>query len=823
MEASLNCQVIKRNGTREAFDAKKLKSKLKELVKNLSEHIDLEKVTQKIIDGLNQEISVSQLSELAGETIAYMNFLHPDYSFLAARVLVSNLHKTTFSNVEEYANLLFAFVGKNGIKHTLLAQDTYDIIIQHKNYFNEMIDYSRDMSYDFFGFKTLFKSYLLKVNGEIKERPQQMILRVSVGIHGNDLKRVKETYDLMSNKWFTHATPTLFNAGTPKPQMSSCFLLSMKDDSIQGIYDTLKRCALISKCAGGIGLSVSCIRAKGSYIAGTNGISNGLVPMLRVYDVTARYVDQGGGRRKGSFAMYLEPWHADVFEFLNLKKNHGKEEYRARDLFYAMWTPDLFMKRVEQDADWTLMCPKECPGLQDNWGEKFETLYLKYESTGMGRKTIKARELWNEIIQSQIETGTPYMLYKDACNRKSNQQNLGTIRCSNLCTEIVEYTSPEEVAVCNLASIALPKFVLPGNKYDFKKLIEVVRVTVRNLNIIIDKNYYPIPEAELSNLRHRPIGIGVQGFADLCAMLKLDYDSQEARDINAQIFETMYYAAVSESCEIAKRDGAYKTFKGSPASKGILQFDMWNVKPTMYDWDSMKKEVVEHGMRNSLLLAPMPTASTSQILGNNETFEPFTANVYNRRVLSGEFICVNKFMVRDLVRLGIWDEDFRQKLLARNGSVQGLSEVPKKLQSLYRTVWELPQKSLIDLAVGRGPFIDQSQSLNIFMESPQANKLSSMHFYGWKQGLKTGLYYLRSRPAVDAIKFTVDYEKIKNKENEMIKEKVNSDNLLQKREKLDLDKNNNGTQKNTKRIKRVLPKMTLDQFDDEDMCLNCGS
>ena len=818
MQTEKKVTLIKRDKTEVSVDFEKIKQNLTKLSKNLSNLLDLPMIMAKITEGLSPRISHDEMTNLISETIAYMNMIHPDYSTLASRVLVDDLHSTTFDSIEDYANLLYSFEGKSGRKHSLLSDETYGVMIKHKDFLNDMIDYSRDLEYDFFGFRTLQRSYLLRVRGEIKERPQQMIARVAIGIHGDNLDLVKETYDLMSQKWFTHATPTLFNAGTRKPQMSSCFLLTMKDDSIDGIYDTLKRCAQISKCAGGIGVSVTCIRAKGSYIAGTNGISNGLVPMLRVYNATARYVDQGGGKRKGSFAMYLEPWHADIFEFLHLKKNHGKEEYRARDLFYAMWTPDLFMKRVEQDGDWTLMCPKECPGLGDSYGDKFEQLYEKYEREGRGRKTIKARKLWNEIVQSQVETGTPYMVYKDACNRKSNQKNLGTIRCSNLCTEVVEYTSPDEVAVCNLASIALPKFLDSEKKFDYKKLIDVMHVVVRNLNKVIDRNFYPVQEAKNSNLRHRPMGIGIQGFADMLAIMGINFDSPEAKDLNEKIFETMYYGAVTQSIELSKEEGPYESFKGSPASEGIFQFDMWNVKPKMYDWESVRKDMMTHGLRNSLMLAPMPTASTSQILGNNETFEPFTANVYSRRVLSGEFICINKYLVRDLIELGLWTADLRQEILARSGSVQGIKQIPLKVQKLYRTVWELSQKSIIELAAGRGPFICQSQSLNIFMESPEINKISSMHFYGWKKGLKTGMYYLRSRPAVDAIKFTVDYEKLKAKKEEGLKEKKDAVNLLGKRGKE--SKENGGV---TKRVKKKLPRMTLEQFNDEDMCLNCGS
>ena len=810
--------IQKDNKEYQPFDSAKLKAFLTKHSTDLTPLLDLDSITQKVRQGLSMKMDLKGFTDLVSETIAYMNLMHPDYSLLAARVLMARLHKTTSDKIQDYANTIYSFEGKGTrTKHALLCDRTYASFIKNASFLNDLVDYSCDYQYDFFAYKTLERSYLLRVNGEIKERPQHMILRVAIGIHGEDLEKIKTTYELMSQKIFTHATPTLFNSGTPKPQMSSCFLLSMTEDSITGIYETLTRCAHISKCAGGIGLSISCIRAKGSYIAGTNGNSNGIVPMLRVYNATARYVDQGGGKRKGSFAMYIEPWHADVFDFLSLKKNHGKEELRARDLFYAMWTPDLFMKRVQADADWTLMCPHECPRLHETWGQEFEALYLKYESEGRGRKTIKARKLWNEIVQSQIETGTPYMVYKDACNRKSNQQNLGTIKCSNLCTEIIEYTSPEEVAVCNLASIALPKFLKEDKSYDFESLMEVVTVVVQNLNKVIDRNYYPVKEARYSNLKNRPMGIGVQGFADLCAMLKINYDSKEALELNNQIFETMYYAAVKESIELAKVEGPYDSYPGSPCSKGILQFDMWGVKPEMYDWDALKVDLIKHGMRNSLLLAPMPTASTSQILGNNETFEPFTANVYNRRVLSGEYICINKFMVRDLVNKGLWTEEMRRKILANNGSVQGLSEIPEKLQKLYRTVWELPQKSLIDLALGRGPFIDQSQSLNIFMESPQLKKLSSMHFYGWKKGLKTGMYYLRSRPAVDAIKFTVDVQKLDRKVSTELKDKTN---LIGKRGPSD---ENVCVKKGTKRVKKKLPRMTLDTYNDDDMCIGCGS
>ncbi|MCH1436526.1 MAG: ribonucleoside-diphosphate reductase subunit alpha, partial [Flavobacteriales bacterium] len=602
-------------------------------------------------------------------------------------------------------------------------------------------------------------SYLLKLNGVIVERPQHMLMRVSIGIHLEDIEAALETYELMSKRYFTHATPTLFNSGTPKPQMSSCFLLTMKDDSIDGIYDTLKQTAKISQSAGGIGLSIHNVRATGSYIAGTNGTSNGIVPMLRVFNDTARYVDQGGGKRKGSFAIYVEPWHADIFDFLELKKNHGKEEMRARDLFYAMWTPDLFMKRVEENADWTLMCPNECPDLYNVHGDEFDAMYLKYESEGRGRRTIKARELWEKILESQIETGTPYMLYKDAANRKSNQKNLGTIRSSNLCTEIMEYTAPDEVAVCNLASIALPMFVKDG-AFDHQALYDVtVRVT-KNLNRVIDRNYYPVIEAQNSNFRHRPVGLGVQGLADAFIMLRLPFTSEEAKKLNQEIFETLYFAAVTASSEEAKNEGPYETYKGSPMSKGEFQHNLWGIKDEelsgRWDWAKLRKTVKKQGVRNSLLVAPMPTASTSQILGNNECFEPYTSNIYTRRVLSGEFIVVNKHLLEDLVDRGLWNEDMKQELMRNNGSVQNIEGIPEDLKELYRTVWEMSMKDIIDMSRQRGYFIDQSQSLNLFMEGATMAKLTSMHFYGWKSGLKTGMYYLRTKSAVDAIKFTLE-------------------------------------------------------------------
>ena len=682
---------------------------------------------------------------------------HPDYALLASRIAVSNLHKNTKKSFSETVKDLYEYIDpKTNEKAPLISDEVYSVIKKNADVLDSTIIYDRDFRYDFFGFKTLERSYLLKLNGEVAERPQQMLMRVAIGIHTDDIDSAIETYNYMSEGWFTHATPTLFNSGTPKPQMSSCFLLTTKEDSISGIYDTLKQCAQISQSAGGIGLSIHDIRATGSYIKGTNGTSNGIVPMLRVFNDTARYVDQGGGKRKGSFAIYVEPWHADIFDFLDLKKNHGKEEQRARDLFYALWIPDLFMKRVEENGDWTLMCPHECPGLSDTYGKKFEKLYKKYESEGKGRKTMKAQELWFKILESQIETGTPYMLYKDAANEKSNQKNLGTIKSSNLCTEIIEYTAPDEVAVCNLASIALPKFVIDG-KFDHEKLFNVTYRVTRNLDKVIDANYYPVPEARNSNMRHRPIGIGVQGLADAFILMRHAFDSPEAKQLNKEIFETIYYAAVTASKDLAIENGPYETWKGSPISNGVFQFDMWKVKPTdRWEWDLLREEVKKHGVRNSLLLAPMPTASTAQILGNNECFEPYTSNIYTRRVLSGEFIIVNKHLLRDLVKLGIWNDRLKNKLMASNGSIQNIDEIPENIKELYKTAWEISQKEILDMAADRGAYIDQSQSLNIFMENANFAKLTSMHFYGWKAGLKTGMYYLRTKSATDAIKFTLD-------------------------------------------------------------------
>jgi ribonucleoside-diphosphate reductase alpha chain len=697
------------------------------------------------LETLNLKPQLNELGKLAKDT-------HNE-----TKKYFDKLKKKTPKNLDYVMQDLHDYIDPKTNHHApLISDDVYEVIDKNKEVLDSSIIYDRDFDYDFFGFKTLERAYLLKINGKIAERPQHMLMRVAIGIHKKDIESAVKTYEMLSERWFTHATPTLFNAGTPKPQMSSCFLLTTKDDSIDGIYDSLKQCAKISQSAGGIGLAIHDIRATGSYIRGTNGTSNGIVPMLRVFNDTARYVDQGGGKRKGSFAIYLEPWHADVFDFLDLKKNHGKEEQRARDLFFALWTPDLFMKRVEQNGDWTLMCPNECPGLSEAWGEDFEKLYTKYEAEGKGRKTIKAQELWFKILESQIETGTPYMLYKDAANSKSNQQNLGTIKSSNLCTEIIEYTSPDEVAVCNLASIALPKFVEDG-KFDHDKLFEVTYQITLNLNRIIDGNYYPVPEARNSNLRHRPIGIGIQGLADAFILLRYPFESEQAKTLNKEIFETIYYASMTASKDLAIKEGPYETYKGSPVSKGVFQFDMWGVKPSKrWEWDVLKEEVKKHGVRNSLLLAPMPTASTSQILGNNECFEPYTSNIYTRRTLSGEFVVVNKHLLMDLVKLGLWNDQMKNELISKNGSVLNIDAIPQNLKDLYKTAWEISQKTIIEMAADRGAFICQSQSMNVFMEGANFAKLTSMHFYGWKKGLKTGMYYLRTKAASDAIKFTVD-------------------------------------------------------------------
>ena len=764
--------VIKRDGRKEAVKFDKITSRIVKMCYGLDPLVSPEEVAMKVIEGLFDGVTTTQLDNLAAEVAAAKTIDHPDYALLASRIAVSNLHKETKKTFSDVMTDLYTYTDpKTGENASLIGDDVYELMMENKERLDSSIIYDRDFRYDYFGFKTLTRSYLLKLNGAIAERPQQMLMRVAVGIHKKDIDAVIKTYNLMSEGWFTHATPTLFNSGTPKPQMSSCFLLTMKEDSIEGIYDTLKSCAQISQSAGGIGLAMHNIRATGSYIKGTNGASNGIVPMLRVYNDTARYVDQGGGRRKGSFAMYLEPWHADIFDFLDLKKNHGKEEQRARDLFYALWIPDLFMKRVKENGDWTLMCPHECPGLPDTHSAEFEALYEKYEKEGKGRKTVKAQELWFKILESQIETGTPYMLYKDAANTKSNQQNLGTIKSSNLCTEIIEYTAPDEVAVCNLASLALPKYVTEEGTFDHDKLFEVTYQVTLNLNKIIDGNYYPVEEARKSNMRHRPIGLGVQGLADTFITMGYPFESNEAKELNREIFETIYYASMTASKDLAKVDGPYETYEGSPVSKGQFQFDLWNVTPTSrWEWDVLKAEVAEHGVRNSLLVAPMPTASTAQILGNNECFEPYTSNIYTRRVLSGEFIIVNKHLLKNLVKEGLWNKEMRQKIMVANGSIQGINEIPQRLKDLYKTAWEISQKAIIDQSADRGAYICQSQSLNIFMENANFGKLTSMHFYGWEKGLKTGMYYLRTKAATDAIKFTIDTEALQEPTAKSIEE-----------------------------------------------------
>lgn len=756
--------VYKRDGRKEPVQFDKITARVSRLCYGLDpRHIDAVKITQRIISGVYEGVTTVELDNLAAETCAYMTTIHPDYATLAARIAISNLHKQTTKQFSQVVEDLYRWVNpKTGIHSPMISDEVYDIVMENKDTLNSAIVYDRDFQFNYFGFKTLERSYLLRINGKVAERPQHMIMRVAVGIHGRDIEKVLETYNLMSLRYFTHASPTLFNAGTPHPQMSSCFLVAMKEDSIEGIYDTLKECAMISKTAGGIGLHIHNIRSTGSYIAGTNGTSNGIIPMIRVFNNTARYVDQGGNKRPGAFALYIEPWHSDIFDFVDIRKNHGKEEIRARDLFPALWIPDLFMKRVEKNEDWTLFSPNEAPGLPDVYGDEFEALYERYEREGRGRKTVKAQKLWYAILEAQTETGTPFMLYKDACNKKSNQKNLGTIKSSNLCCEIVEYSNPEETAVCNLASIALPAFIELSNDgktqtYNFKKLHDISKVLTRNLNRIIDRNYYPVETARRSNMRHRPIALGVQGLADAFMMLRLPFDSEEAKRLNVQIFETIYHGACEASMELAKEEGPYESFPGSPASEGRLQFDLWGKNPTnLWEWDNLKAEIKQHGLRNSLLLAPMPTASTSQILGYNECFEPYTSNMYSRRVLSGEFQIVNPYLLRDLVDLGIWDEAMKSHIIADNGSIQNLPNIPQELKDLYKTVWEISQKHIIDMAADRAAYIDQSQSLNIHIRAPTMGKLTSMHFYGWKKGLKTGMYYLRTQAASAAIQFTID-------------------------------------------------------------------
>ncbi len=798
--------VVKRDGKKEPVMFDKITARVRKLCYGLNDLVDPIKISMRVIEGIYDGVSTSELDNLAAEIAATLTTTHPDFAKVAARIAVSNLHKNTKKSFSETVKDLHEYVNpRTGKKASMIAEDVYKIIMDNANKLDSTIIYNRDFGYDFFGFKTLERSYLLKINGQIVERPQHMLMRVSIGIHKEDIDAAIETYELMSKRFFTHATPTLFNAGTPKPQMSSCFLLQMQDDSIGGIYDTLKQTAQISQSAGGIGLSIHNVRATGSYIRGTNGTSNGIVPMLRVYNDTARYVDQGGGKRKGSFAVYLEPWHADIFQFLDLKKNHGKEEMRARDLFLAMWIPDLFMKRVEEDGEWTLMCPNECPHLFDTYGDEFEKLYTGYEKVGKGRKTIMARELWEKILESQIETGNPYMLYKDAVNRKSNHKNLGTIRSSNLCTEIMEYTAPDEVAVCNLASIALPMFIseTPDGKkfFDHKKLFKVTKKITKNLDTVIDQNYYPVQEAENSNMRHRPVGIGIQGLADAFIVLRMPFTSEEAKKLNKDIFETIYFAALTSSMELAKINGPYSSYKGSPVSQGEFQFNMWNIHEDElsgnWEWNKLRESIMEHGVRNSLLVAPMPTASTSQILGNNEAFEPYTSNIYTRRVLSGEFIVVNKHLLEDLVELGLWNNDMKEDTMGGSGSIQHIESIPQDLKELYKTVWELSMKDIIDMARHRGYFIDQSQSLNLFMKDPDYSKLTSMHFYGWKSGLKTGMYYLRTKSAVNAIQFTVSKKTEESSGVDSVEEKPLTGEELKE--------------------------MVLKSREDPDDCLMCGS
>ena len=757
--------VLKRSGEREEvrFDA------ILERISSLTDGLDLKfvdpaEITQRVVDGLYDGIKTTDLDELAAQICASMATVHFDFVRLAARIAISNLHKETSASFSDTVKKLHAYVEpRTGLHAPFVSDELLELVTLHGEKIDAAVDHSRDYEmFDYFGIKTLGKGYLMSFGDTPVERPQHMFMRVALGIHGNDFDAAFETYDYLSLKDFTHATPTLFNAGTPLPQMSSCFLLAMSDDSIKGIYKTLSDAASISQHAGGLGINVHNIRAKGSFIAGSRGYSNGLVPMLRNFNETARYVDQGGGKRKGAFCVYLEPWHADVFDFLDLRKNHGAEEMRTRDLFLALWIPDEFMRRVETGGEWTLMCPKECPGLYTSHGEEFESLYQRYEQEGRGRKVIQARDLWNTIIDSQIETGTPFMLYKDSANRKSNQKNLGTIRSSNLCTEIIEYSDEKETAMCNLASICVNKFVQSDGSYDFKRLHTVTKVVCRNLNKVIDRNHYVVPESSYSNLRHRPVGIGVQGLADTFALLKYSFDEPRARELNKNIFETIYHGAVEASIELAKKDGAYETFKGSPASEGKFQFDLWGVIPDsgLWDWETARKEMVAHGLRNSLFLAPMPTATTAQIFGNNESVEPFTSNLYVRRVLSGEFIVINKHLLRDLQELGVWSEDMRLRLIASRGSVQDIAEIPEEVRQRYRTVWEIPQRHIVDMAADRGPYICQSMSLNIHMRDATAGKLTALHFHTWKRGLKTGMYYLRNTPAVEAVQFTVDKTKV---------------------------------------------------------------
>ena len=755
--------VIKRNNKKEIMSFDKISRRIKTICKKNNININSSALVIKIIDQLHDNILTTKIDELTAQQCTMLATTNPDYGVLAAQIIISNHHKNTSSNFTEIMHKLYKFKNVKNQSHPLVTEELWRISKENQSRINEVIDYEKDFLIDYFGFKTLEKSYLMKLNGKCIERPQHMWMRVAIGIHGEDLDSAFETYKLMSSKYFTHATPTLFNAGTPKPQLSSCYLLGMEDDSIDGIYNTLKETALISKLAGGIGIHIHNIRASGSHIAGTNGTSNGINPMLKVFNNTARYVDQGGGRRNGSFAIYLEPWHLDIEGFLDLKKNHGDEEQRARDLFYGLWIPDLFMKRVNENKEWLLCCPNECVNLSDLYGEAFDEQYLKYEEMHdegklFNSRKISARELWFKILDSQMETGTPYLLYKDACNQKSNQKNIGTIKSSNLCTEIIEYSDENESAVCNLASIALTQYV-KDKVFDYEKLIDVTRVVTKNLNRIIDINYYPTPKTELSNRRHRPIGIGVQGLADAFILMDIPFHSEAAKLVNKKIFETIYYAAITESCALAKIHGSYSTFADSPASRGILQFDMWSddkhISPCGYDWNKIKNDIIEHGLRNSLLVAPMPTASTSQILGNNECFEPLTSNIYSRRTGAGEFVMANKYLIRELIDLGLWNDDIKNNIIENKGSIQHISIIPEKIREKYKIVWEMPMKHVIDMAADRGQYICQSQSLNLWMEDPTYKTLTAMHFYGWRKGLKTGIYYLRRKPKHQPQQFTI--------------------------------------------------------------------
>ncbi|KAH6596686.1 hypothetical protein BASA61_003380 [Batrachochytrium salamandrivorans] len=760
--------VYKRDGRRERVAFDKITSRINKLCYGLDmNYIDPTEVAQKVVQGVYQGVTTVELDNLAAETTAYLTTKHPDYAILAARIAISNLHKETKKQFSSVMQDLFDHINPKNNKHSpMISKTTMECIVKHSDRLNSAIIYDRDFNYNYFGFKTLERSYLLRINRKTAERPQHMLMRVAVGIHGDDVEAAIETYNLMSEKFFTHASPTLFNAGTPHPQMSSCFLLTIEDDSIEGIYSTLKTCAMISKTAGGIGLNIHKIRSSGSYIAGTNGLSNGIIPMLRVFNNTARYVDQGGNKRPGAFAMYIEPWHADIFEFLDLRKNTGKEENRARDLFYALWIPDLFMRRVESNGDWSLFCPAEAPGLDDVWGEEFDA-YTRNTNVKAGLvKSSRHRScgMLSWILKVRLVPHTCFTRMHAIANPTS--RTLGTIKCSNLCTEIVEYSSPDEVAVCNLASLALPTFVTKDSTgspaFDFNRLMDVAQVATRNLNKIININYYPVEQARRSNMRHRPIGLGVQGLADAFIKLRMPFDSPEAKKLNRQIFEAIYFAALTASCELSKRDGPYETYEGSPVSKGILQPDMWDVEVSdQFDWKTLRADIAKYGVRNSLLVAPMPTASTSQILGNNEAFEPYTSNIYTRRVLSGEFQIVNQHLLKDLTELGLWNDSMKNRIISANGSIQGIQSIPSELKAIYKTVWEISQKVIIDLAADRGAFIDQSQSLNIHLAEINYAKLTSMHFYGWRKGLKTGMYYLRSRPAADAIKFTVDKQAAK--------------------------------------------------------------